>query len=114
MLLNINTILIELKKGKEIDLMKINNIWVDNGLVWVVNLLQKWSYELLLSKMSGGYNYFPSHNEAVNNLSLDADLNKLLAFQKSLNKIKSYAKTAVNKEININSVMIEYKKIFTD
>ena len=112
MLLNINTILIELKKGKEIDLMKINNVWIDNGLMWIVNLLQKWSYELLLSKLSGGNNYFPNDKEVVHDLSLNADLNKLLTFQKSLNKIKSYAKTSVNKEINLNSVMIEYKKIF--
>ena len=112
MLLNVNTILIELKKGKEIDLMKINNVWIDNGLVWIVNLLQKWSYELLLSKLSGGNNYFPNDKEVVHDLSLNADLNKLLTFQKNLNKIKSYAKTSVNKEINLNSVMIEYKKIF--
>ena len=112
MLLNVNTILIELKKGKEIDLMKINNVWIDNGLVWIVNLLQKWSYELLLSKLSAGNNYFPSDKQVVRDLSLNADLNKLLTFQKSLNKIKSYAKTSVNKEINLNSVMIEYKKIF--
>ena len=111
-LLNVNTILIELKKGKEIDLMKINNVWIDNGLVWIVNLLQKWSYELLLSKLSAGNNYFPSDKQVVRDLSLNADLNKLLTFQKSLNKIKSYAKTSVNKEINLNSVMIEYKKIF--
>ena len=111
-LLNINTILIELKKGKEIDLMKINNIWIDNGLVWIVNLLQKWSHELLLSKLSGGYTYFPGDKQVVHDLSLKANLSKLLTFQKSLIKIKSYAKTAVNKEINLNSVMIEYKKIF--
>ena len=80
--------------------------------MWIVNLLQKWSYELLLSKLSGGNNYFPNDKEVVHDLSLNADLNKLLTFQKNLNKIKSYAKTSVNKEINLNSVMIEYKKIF--
>ena len=111
-LLNVNTILIELKKGKEIDLMKINNVWIDNGLVWIVNLLQKWSHELLLSKLSNGYNYFPSDKQVVHDLSLKANLSKLLTFQKSLNRMKSYAKTAVNKEINLHSVMIEYKKIF--
>jgi len=112
MLLNINAILIELKKGKAIDLMKINNVWIDNGLLWIINLLQKWSYELLLFKLSGGNNFFPSDKQVIHDLSLNADINKLLTFLKSLNKIKSYAKKSVNKEINLNSVMIEYKKIF--
>ena len=112
MLSNINTILFELKKGKKIDLIKMNNIWLDNGLVWIINLLQKWSYELLLFKLSGNYNYFPNHLEVVDDLALNADLSKLLTFQKTLNTIKSYANSTVNKEINLNSVMIEYKKIF--
>ncbi len=112
MLSNINTILIELKKGKKIDLIKMNNIWLDNGLVWIINLLQKWSYELLLFKLSGNYNYFPNHLEVVDDLASNADLSKLLTFQKTLNNIKSYANSTVNKEINLNSVMIEYKKIF--
>ena len=33
---------------------------------------------------------------------------------KTLNEIKMYAQKPVNKEINLNSVMIEYKKIFVE
>ena len=58
--------------------------------------------------------YFPNDIKVVHKLALNADLSKLLTYQKSLNTIKSYAQTSVNKEINLNSVMIEYKKIFTD
>ena len=49
MLSSVSIILNELKKGNEIDLMKVNNIWLDNGLAWIINLLQKWAYEILLS-----------------------------------------------------------------
>ena len=111
---NVSIIIEELKKGGNIDLMKINNIWLSNGLTWIINLLQKWSYELLLYKLSEGSNYFPHDGEAIHKLSLNADLSKLLTYQKSLNTIKSYSQTSVNKEINLNSVMIEYKKIFTN
>ena len=114
MLTNVNIVLNELKKGNDIDLMKINNIWLHNGLAWIINLLQKWAYELLLCKLSEGYKYFPNDIKVVHKLALNADLSKLLTYQKSLNTIKSYAQTSVNKEINLNSVMIEYKKIFTD
>ena len=112
MLANLGIILNELKKGDEIDLMKLNNIWLDNGLAWIINLLQKWSYEILLYKISGEHNYFPNETKVIHKLALNADLNKLLTYQKSLNTIKSYAQKAVNKEINLNSVMIEYKQIF--
>ena len=114
MLANTNIIINELKKGNKIDLMKINNIWLDNGLVWIINLVQKWAYELLLCKLSEGHNYFPNNIKAVQELALNADLSKLLTYQISLNTIKSYAKTTVNKEINLGTVMIEYKKIFNN
>ena len=112
MLSDIGIILNELKKGNEIDLMNINNLWLSNGLAWIINLLQKWSYEILLYKLSEEHNYFPGNTKVVHKLALNADLSKLLTFQKSLNTVKSYAQTSVNKEINLNSVMIEYKKIF--
>ena len=114
MLTDINIILGELKKGQEIDLMKVNSMWLNNGLAWIVNILQKWAYELLLCKLSEGHSYFPYDIEVVSELALRADLGKLLTYQKSLNTIKSYAQKTVNKDINLNSVMIEYKKIFTN
>ena len=114
MLSNVYIVIGELKKGDEIDLMKVNSIWLNNGLVWIINILQKWAYELLLCKLSDEHNYFPSDKEVVRKLALNADLSKLLIYQNSLNTIKSYAQKAVNKEINLNSVMIEYKNIFTN
>ena len=113
-LTDVSVIINELKNGDEIDLMKVNNIWLSNGLAWIINLLQKWSYEILLYKLSEEHNYFPGDTKAVHKLALNADLSKLLIYQKSLNTIKSYAQTSANKEINLNSVMIEYKNIFTN
>ena len=110
----INTVINELKKGEKIDLMNINASWLDNGLNWIINLLQKWSYEILLNKISQGYNYFPKYKNIINQLSLNADLKRLLMYQKTLNEIKTYAQKPVNKEINLNSAMIEYKKIFIE
>ena len=114
MLSDVSIILDELRKGDGVDLMKVNNIWLNNGLAWIINLLQKWSYEILLYKLSEEHNYFPDYTKVVHKLALNADLSKLLTYQKSLNSIKSYAQTSVNKEINLNSVMIEYKKIFSN
>ncbi len=114
MLTDINVILGELKKGQGIDLMKVNSMWLNNGLAWIVNFLQKWAYELLLCKLSKRHSYFPNDIEVVSKLALSADLSKLLIYQKSLNTIKAYPQIAVNKEINLNSVMIEYKIIFNN
>ena len=114
MLTSINIILVELKKGQEIDLMKVNSAWLNNGLAWIINILQKWTYELLLSKLTQGYSFFPKDIEVISKLALRADLSKLLTYQKTLNTIKSYPQIAINKEINLDSVMIEYKKIFSN
>jgi len=114
MLSIINVVLGELKKGNKINLMEVNSMWLNNGLGWIINIFQKWAYELLLCKLSEEHNYFPNDTEVVSKLALSADLSKLLTYQKSLNTIKSYSQTAANKEINLNSVMIEYKNIFTN
>ena len=114
MLTIINVVLGELKKGNKINLMEVNSMWLNNGLGWIINIFQKWAYELLLCKLSEEHNYFPNDTEVVSKLALSADLSKLLTYQKSLNTIKSYAQTAANKEINLNSVMIKYKNIFTN
>ena len=43
---------------------------------YIINLLQKWAYEVLLNKVSQGYNYFPKEKNAIHQLALSADLGK--------------------------------------
>jgi len=102
----------ELKKGKSIRLTNITTRWLEFGLPWFVDVMQKWVYEIFLSKMTNRYCYFPLQKTAVSSLASNSSLQNLLSFQKKINEIKMYAAKPVNKDLNLDLILMEYKKIF--
>ena len=101
-----------LKQGKKFDLSSIDGQWFSNGLLWLINLLQKWSYDILLSKLTNKQYYFPNEELIINQLAKDSNIAGLLKFQKMLIDIKLYSMSSVNKEINLDIIFINYRKIF--
>ncbi|MGE4597168.1 MAG: hypothetical protein AAEA78_04270 [Methylophilaceae bacterium] len=108
----ISLIIAELKKGKEINLIDININWLSNGLSWTISFLQKWVYEIIVFKLTTKNNFFPHNTEDIKKLASMADLSKLLSYNKSLNQVKSISTKPINKDITLDSLIIEYKKIF--
>jgi len=74
--------------------------------------MQKWSYDLLLFKLTQEISYFPAEKLALEKLAGQSSLPNMLVFQKKLNEIKAYASKPVNKEINMEVMMMEYRKMF--
>ena len=105
-------IIISLKKGKEFNLSDIDGGWFTNGLLWIVNLLQKWSYDILLSKLTNQQYYFPNEELKITQLAKNSNTSALLKFNEMLINLKLYAKSPVNKEINLDIIFINYRKIF--
>ena len=101
-----------LKLGKKFNLSDINGQWFSNGLLWLINLLQKWSYDIVLSKYTNQQHYFPSEESIINQLAKNSNASALLKFQKMLIDVKLYATSPVNKEINLDIIFIDYRKIF--
>ena len=56
--------------------------------------------------------YFPNKKDTFEKLSNNISLSKMLVLMKKLNEVKAYASKPVNKEINLELVMIEYQKVF--
>jgi len=108
----ISSIIGELKKGKDMDLINVNSSWLENGFIWLINLLQKWSYEIILFKLAVKKHFFIDDSEDVISLAANANISKLFVYYNNLNEMKSIASRTINKEIMIESLMIEYKKIF--
>jgi DNA polymerase III subunit delta' len=105
-------IISSLKLGKKFDLSDIDGRWFSNGLIWLINLLQKWSYDILLSKLVNQQYYFPNEELTINQLARSSNTSALLKFQKMLVDVKLYATSPVNKEINLDIIFIYYRKIF--
>ena len=102
-----------LKQGKKLNLSDIDGRWFSNGLLWLINLLQKWSYDILLFKLTNQQYYFPNEELTINKLAKNSNTSSLIKFQKMLIDVKLYATSPVNKEINLDIILINYRKIFT-
>ena len=105
-------IISSLKQGKKFNLSVIDGRWFSNGLLWLINVLQKWSYDILLFKLTNQQYYFPNEELTINKLAKNSNTSSLLKFQKMLIDVKLYATSPVNKEINIDIIFINYRKIF--
>ena len=101
-----------LSEGEALNPDAIKNDWLDYGLAWLVTIMQKWSYDLLLFKLTQEISYFPAEKLALEKLAGQSSLPNMLVFQKKLNEIKAYASKPVNKEINMEVMMMEYRKMF--
>jgi DNA polymerase-3 subunit delta' len=103
----------ELKKGNSVQLSKTTTKWLDYGLKWFVDVIQKWTYEIFLNKLTNQHCYFPQHHQMVGELAKKSSLENLLLFQKRINEIKLYSIKPVNKDLNLDLILLEYKKIFS-
>ena len=79
---------------------------------WSVNVIQKWCYDLFSYKLTNEAHYFPSKGVIFDKLASDLNLSKILTLLKRLNEVKIYASKPVNKEINLELIVIEYRKVF--
>ena len=105
-------IISSLKQGKKFNLSNIDGRWFSNGLSWLINLLQKWSYDILLSKLINQQYYFPNEELIINQLAKNSNIAALLKFQKILIDVKLNSISPLNKEINLDIIFINYRKIF--
>lgn len=101
-----------LSDGKLLSPDAVKSQWLDYGLPWLVTVMQKWSYDLFLYKLTKEITYFPAEKMVLEKLASQSSLSNMLIFQKKLNELKAYASKPVNKEINMDVMMMEYRKIF--
>jgi len=108
----VKEIILELEKGKDLDFNSVSKRWLDFGLPWLVDLFQKWSYDLLLTKLAHQSFYFPNQKIKMSSLAKTIHLQALLVLHKKLIEIKRFASKPVNKELNMDLIVWEYKKLF--
>ena len=108
----INKIIFELKLGKEFSIMNADSSWLVNGLSWVIDLLQKWIYEIIIYKTTKSNNFFPNSYDSIKRISMDADLIKLFNYVDTLCQVKLESTRPINKDLSFDLLLIEYKKIF--
>lgn len=83
-----------------------------DGMVQVVDMLQKWAYDLLSSALAGEVRYHAAQAVALQALAKGVDLPKLLDYQRALSQARSLALHPLNAELQVESLLIQYSQLF--
>ena len=101
-----------LSQGHKVDITKINYSILTQGLDWTVNMIQKWTFDLLLSFHTQQSYYFKAEEARIDSQAKQLNLDALLLFVNELNELKKIASHPVNQELQLQNIFIKYKQIF--
>lgn len=74
--------------------------------------IQKWVYDILAIKLSQHVRYHLQHATALQALAEKVNLSKLFDFQKKTNELRKLAAHPLNHELQMESLLLEYTRIF--
>ncbi|CAM8383303.1 DNA polymerase III subunit delta' [Candidatus Methylopumilus universalis] len=101
-----------LSQGHKADITKINYSILTQGLERTVNMIQKWTFDLLLSFHTQQSHYFKAEEARIDSQTKQLNLDALLLFVNELNELKKIASHPVNQELQLQNIFIKYKQIF--
>ena len=101
-----------LAQGHHIDVTKVNYGILTQGLDWTVNMIQKWTFDLLLSFHTQQSYYFKKEEARIHSQAKQLNLNALLSFANELNELKKIASHPLNQELQLQNIFIKFKQIF--
>ena len=81
---------------------------VEIGLI----AIQKWVYDILAIKLSDHVRYHLQHVSALQALAEKVNLGKLFDFQKKTNELRKLVSHPLNHELQMESLLLEYTKLF--
>ncbi|OYZ70786.1 MAG: DNA polymerase III subunit delta', partial [Methylophilaceae bacterium 17-43-7] len=74
--------------------------------------IQKWIYDILAVKLSQQVRYHLQHANALQALAEKVNLGKLFDFQKKTNELRKLATHPLNHELQMESLLVDYTKLF--
>ena len=101
-----------LAQGHHIDVTKVNYGILTQGLDWTVNMIQKWTFDLLLSFHTQQSYYFKKEEARIHSQAKQLNLDALLSFANELNELKKIASHPLNQELQLQNIFIKFKQIF--
>lgn len=82
---------------------------VETGII----ALQKWIYDIVAMKLTSQIRYHAAQASALQALAEKVNLSKLFDLQKKVEAIRKLASHPLNHELQMESLLLEYTKIFT-
>jgi DNA polymerase-3 subunit delta' len=101
-----------LAQGHHIDVTKVNYGILTQGLDWTLNIIQKWTFDLLLSFHTQQSCYFKKEEMCIHSQAKQINLDALLLFTNELNALKKIASHPINQELQLQNIFIKFKQVF--
>jgi DNA polymerase-3 subunit delta' len=99
--------------GAKTDVFQTAGACLELGMENAINTLQKWCYDLMLSKTTKSTRYHLEQNAGIQTLSTKANLAALLDFLRKLDEAKKSATHPLNNDLQLTRLLHNYTQIFT-
>jgi DNA polymerase III subunit delta' len=101
-----------LHQGAHMDPFAATALCARDGVAAVVQVLQKWIYDVLSIHLTGQLRYHVAQLEPLQGLAKRVDLNRLLDFQRVLETACRHAQHPLNADLQLESLLIQYTQAF--
>ncbi|TXI46785.1 DNA polymerase III subunit delta' [Methylophilus sp.] len=101
-----------LVNGATIDIAAAVPLLIKQGMEQAIQALQKWLLDLWLCCHQQPLRYHHGETGPLQALAAAVNLSRLLAFQQQLNRFKMTAQHPLNQELQLEQLLLQYKKIF--
>jgi DNA polymerase-3 subunit delta' len=86
--------------------------WSKEDYAQALTALQKWSYDLASSRLSGCIRYYPAQAATLQSMAKSVDLGALLEFQRKLAEARAQANHPLNTELQLEALLVRYSQMF--
>lgn len=101
-----------LLQGRQLDPFLAASNLSSKDMDYVIDILQKWTYDLLSCLLTGESRYYSKHINALQALAKSVDLNLLMQFQRKLNDARKNSQHPLNNELQLEAIMLDYTQLF--
>lgn len=98
--------------GSKTDVFEAAAACLELGMENAINTLQKWCYDLMLSKITKSTRYHLEQSAGIQTLSTKANLAALLDFMRKLDEAKKSATHPLNNDLQLTRLLHNYTQIF--
>ena len=105
-------ILEALIKGKSLDWLTLSESTSKLPILDVINLVQRWAFDLQLYKQTQKINYYPQYQTNLKKLSETASTEKILSFNKLVSEAKRRALHPLIPKLQLEALLMQYSQIF--
>jgi DNA polymerase-3 subunit delta' len=101
-----------LAKGGKLDTAACAGLLLEHGMEAALTLLQKWMFDLQLSTHALPSHYHMKLAKSLQALAKSVNLSALLDFQRELVQAKVTANHPLSQELQLEAILLNYKKVF--